>query len=72
MQIRQTGKTAVKIPDSMSRWAMIMNVSRSSLHREMTGTESHDESLQYTDCAVEKCHSEFLLIGCRGTFPGKW
>ena len=30
MQIRQTGKTAVKIPDSMSRWAMIMNVSRPS------------------------------------------
>ena len=23
-----------------------------------TGTESHDESLQYTDCAVEKCHTE--------------
>ena len=21
-----------------------------------TGTERHDESLQYTDCAVEKCH----------------
>ena len=21
-----------------------------------TGTECHDESLQYTDCAVEKCH----------------
>ena len=35
MQIRQTGKTTVQIPDSMSRWAMIMNVSRPSLHREM-------------------------------------
>ena len=35
MQVRQTGKTAVQIPDSMSRWAMIMNVSRPSLHREM-------------------------------------
>jgi len=69
MQIRQTGKTAVKIPDSMSRWAMIMNVSRPSLHREMTGTECHDESLQYTDCAVEKCHSEFLLVECQGTSP---
>ena len=23
-----------------------------------TGTECHDESLQYTDCAVEKCHTE--------------
>ena len=35
MQVRQTGKTTVQIPDSMSRWAMIMNVSRPSLHREM-------------------------------------
>ena len=35
MQVRQTGKTAVQIPDSMSRWALIMNVSRPSLHREM-------------------------------------
>ena len=35
MQVRQTGKTAVQIPASMSRWAMIMNVSRPSLHREM-------------------------------------
>ena len=23
-----------------------------------TGSECHDESLQYTDCAVEKCHTE--------------
>ena len=39
MQVRQTGKTAVQIPDSMSRWAMIMNVSRPSLHREMKKLE---------------------------------
>ena len=39
MQVRQTGKTAVQIPDSMSRWAMIMNVSRSSLHREIKKLE---------------------------------
>jgi hypothetical protein len=24
-----------------------------------TGTECNDESLQYTDCAVEKCHKVF-------------
>ena len=35
MQVRQTGKTAVRIPDSISKWAMIMNVSRPSLHREI-------------------------------------
>ena len=39
MQVRQTGKTDVQIPDSMSRWAMIMNVSRPSLHREMKKLE---------------------------------
>ena len=39
MQVRQNGKTAVQIPDSMSRWAMIMNVSRPSLHREMKKLE---------------------------------
>ena len=39
MQVRQTGKTAVQIPDSMFRWAMIMNVSRPSLHREMKKLE---------------------------------
>ena len=24
-----------------------------------TGTKRHDESLQYTDCTVEKCHKVF-------------
>ncbi len=40
MQIRQTGKTAVQIPGSMSGWAMIMNVSRPSLHREIKRLEA--------------------------------
>ena len=39
IQIRQTGKAAVQIPGSMSGWAMIMNVSRPSLHREMKRLE---------------------------------
>ena len=39
MQIRQSGRTTVRIPDSMSKWAMIMNVSRPSLHREMKKLE---------------------------------
>ena len=25
-----------------------------------TGTERHNESLQYTDCTVEKCHTGLL------------
>ena len=37
---RQTGSDKVRIPDSVSNWAMIMNVSRSSLHRELKKLES--------------------------------
>ena len=39
MQARQTGKDTVKIPDSVSKWAMVMNVSRPSLHRELKKLE---------------------------------
>ena len=35
MQARQSGKDTVRIPDSVSKWAMLMNVSRPSLHREL-------------------------------------
>ena len=35
MQSRQSGKTRIRIPESVSRWALIMNVSRPSLHREL-------------------------------------
>ena len=31
------------------------------------GTERHNESLQYTDCTVEKCHTGLLKkYPCRG------
>ncbi len=39
MQARQTGNDAVKIPESVSKWAMLMNVSRPSLHRELKKLE---------------------------------
>ena len=39
MKARQTGNNVVKIPDSVSKWAMIMNVSRPSLHRELKKLE---------------------------------
>ncbi len=35
MQSRQTGKDTVNIPGSVSKWSMLMNVSRPSLHREL-------------------------------------
>ena len=37
---RQSGKNVIRIPDSVSNWAMIMNVSRSSLHREQKKLEA--------------------------------
>ena len=41
-QARQTGKNRVMIPGSVSRWAMMMNVSRPSLHRELRNLEMKD------------------------------
>ena len=40
IQARQTGKMQVQIPESFSNWAMTMNVSRPSLHRELKKLES--------------------------------
>ena len=37
---RQTGKTQIRIPESVSKWALMMNVSRPSLHRELKRLES--------------------------------
>ena len=42
MQARQFGKDTVKIPDSISKWAMLMNVSRPSLHRELKQLEAQN------------------------------
>ena len=39
IQARQSGNHAIRIPGSVSNWAMIMNVSRSSLHRELKKLE---------------------------------
>ena len=39
-QARQTNQNKVRIPESVSKWAMLMNVSRPSLHRELKRLES--------------------------------
>ena len=39
-QARQAGKDKVHIPGSVSKWAMLMNVSRPSLHRELKRLEN--------------------------------
>ncbi len=47
IQARQSGQKAIRIPDSISNWAMVMNVSRSSLHRELKKMET-DGVIKYT------------------------
>ena len=40
LELRQTGGHVIRIPGSVSGWAMMMNVSRPSLHRELKKLES--------------------------------
>ena len=52
IQARQSGKNVIKIPGSVSNWAMVMNVSRSSLHRELKKLEA-DGLISYAPPAIE-------------------
>ncbi len=52
IQARQSGKNVIKIPGSVSNWAMIMNVSRSSLHRELKKLEA-DKLITYAPPVIE-------------------
>ena len=52
MQARQSGRPTVRIPGSVSNWAMVMNVSRSSLHRELKKLEA-DGILSYAPPTIE-------------------
>ena len=58
-QLRQTGKTRVQIPGSVSKWAMLMNVSRPSLHRELRKLEG-DGIITYAPPAIQILNSEAL------------
>ncbi len=52
IQARQSGQKAIRIPDSVSNWAMVMNVSRSSLHRELKRMET-DGVIKYVPPFIE-------------------
>ena len=52
IQARQSGKNVIKIPGSVSNWAMVMNVSRSSLHRELKKLEA-DRLISYAPPVIE-------------------
>ena len=59
MQAQQSGNTVVRIPGSVSNWAMVMNVSRSSLHRELKKLEA-DGILSYAPPTIEILDSDAL------------
>lgn len=48
----QTGNTVFHIPKSVTNWAMMMNVSRPSLHRELTKMENTG-LIKYTPPVIE-------------------
>lgn len=59
IQARQSGKNVIEIPGSVSNWAMIMNVSRSSLHRELKKLET-DGLISYAPPVIEIHDPEVL------------
>ena len=58
-QARQTGKDRVMIPESVSKWAMMMNVSRPSLHRELKKLDEQGV-ISYTPPAIQIMNTETL------------
>lgn len=59
MQARQSGKSRVRIPESISKWAMFMNVSRPSLHRELKRLEDQN-IISYEPPVIEILNAEAL------------
>lgn len=56
---RQTGKDKIRIPGSVSKWAMLMNVSRPSLHRELKRLEA-EGMIEYAPPMVKINDAEAL------------
>ena len=59
MQAGQSGKDTVTIPESVSKWAMTMNVSRPSLHRELKRLEA-EGVVSYSPPVIEILDPEAL------------
>ena len=56
---RQNGTNKIRIPGSMTKWAMLMNVSRPSLHRELSRMEA-EGILRYTPPVIEIMDADTL------------
>ena len=59
IQAKQTGKNQIRIPESVSNWAMTMNVSRPSLHRELKKLES-ENIIAYKSPVIEILDADAL------------
>ena len=59
MVCEELGRSEISIPDSMTRWALMMNVSRPSLHRELKKMEGQG-LIRYMPPKVEVLDSEGL------------
>ena len=59
MQARQSGEDSVRIPESISKWAMLMNVSRPSLHRELKKMED-DGMINYSPSVIRIVNPDAL------------
>ena len=59
MQSYQSGKNTVNIPDTISKWAMLMNVSRTSLHRELSRLEA-EKIILYNPPVIKILNSDAL------------
>ncbi len=60
VKTRQSGKKMVTIPESVSKWALMMNVSRTSLHRELRRLE-REGMIGYRPPMIEIIDREALL-----------
>ena len=60
MQERQKNNNKIHIPGSISKWAMIMNVSRTSLHRELKRLENQSV-ISYTPPVITILDSNALI-----------
>lgn len=59
MERRQHGRSVIPVPESVTRWALLMNVSRPSLHRELRNMEARG-LIRYASHAVEILDMEGL------------
>lgn len=60
MQRKKTNSDRIRIPGSITKWSMIMNVSRPSLHRELKRFEDQG-AIRYENRTIEILDPDYLL-----------